>query len=62
MTAAEDKRREGMTRRTAMCLGCAHDRHGLCTAKGCGLWWVPPAVKMDCSDFLPRGQTTMEDF
>lgn len=49
-----------MTRMTAMCLRCAHNSHGLCTAKGCGLWWVPLTVQMDCSDFLPREQTTLE--
>ena len=51
-----------MTWWTIMCLRCAHNHCGLCTAKGCGLWWIPLAVPTDCSDFLPRGQTTMEDF
>ena len=46
--------------RTVMCLGCANDRHGLCTVKGCGQWWIPTAVRMDCPDFLTREQTTME--
>ena len=36
-----------MTLRTVMCLGCANDRHGMCTAKGCGQWWIPTAVKME---------------
>ena len=49
-----------MTRMTAMCLRCAHNRHGLCTSKGCGLWWIPAAMRTDCSDFLPREQTTLE--